>query len=168
MILTSHFPPYFLFPSLRSAIPVKAAYLHRENLWRRVLEANKKQVPLQSYSLEVRIDSANQILKNKTAFSHSCVKPEFWRKTLQKWQYCWYFESFNFVTTLSRSSFPTVNLVFCFVLVNCENFFPTIEMKTFRLWLKNRVFFNPKTAGEGGQFTPPLPHPLWFLEKYIS
>ena len=36
-----------------------------KNLWRRVLEANKKQVPLKSYSLEIRIDSENQILKNK-------------------------------------------------------------------------------------------------------
>ena len=31
----------------------------------RVLEANKKQVPLKSYSLKIRIDSVNQILKNK-------------------------------------------------------------------------------------------------------
>ena len=31
----------------------------------RVLEANKKQVPLKIYSLEIRIDSVNQILKNK-------------------------------------------------------------------------------------------------------
>ena len=30
-----------------------------------VLEANKKQVPLKSYSLEIRIDFVNQILKNK-------------------------------------------------------------------------------------------------------
>ena len=30
-----------------------------------VLEANKKQVPLKSYSLEIRIDPVNQILKNK-------------------------------------------------------------------------------------------------------
>ena len=44
---------------------MKAAYLHRKNLWRRVLEANKKQVRLKSYSLEIRIDSVNQILKNK-------------------------------------------------------------------------------------------------------
>ena len=29
------------------------------------LETNKKQVPLKSYSLEIRIDSVNQILKNK-------------------------------------------------------------------------------------------------------
>ena len=36
-----------------------------ENLWCRVLEANEKQVPLKSYSLEMKIDSANQILKNK-------------------------------------------------------------------------------------------------------
>ena len=41
----------------------KAAYLHWEKL--RVLEANKKQVPLKSNSLEIRIDSVNQILKNK-------------------------------------------------------------------------------------------------------
>ena len=30
-----------------------------------MLEANKKQVPLKSYSLEIIIDSVNQILKNK-------------------------------------------------------------------------------------------------------
>ena len=30
-----------------------------------MLEAKKKQVPLRSYSLEIRIDSVNQILKNK-------------------------------------------------------------------------------------------------------
>ena len=37
----------------------------RKNLWHRVLEANKEQVPLTSYSLEIRIDSVNQILKSK-------------------------------------------------------------------------------------------------------
>ena len=30
-----------------------------------VLKANKKQVPPESYSLEIRIDSVNQISKNK-------------------------------------------------------------------------------------------------------
>ena len=30
-----------------------------------MLEADKKQVPLKSYSLEIRIDYVNQILKNK-------------------------------------------------------------------------------------------------------
>ena len=30
-----------------------------------MLEANKKQVPLKIYSLKIRIDSVNQILKNK-------------------------------------------------------------------------------------------------------
>ena len=30
-----------------------------------MLEANKKQVPLKNYSLKIRIDSLNQILKNK-------------------------------------------------------------------------------------------------------
>ena len=44
----------------------EVAYLHQKKLVaRRVLEANKKQVPLKSYSLEIRIDSVNQILKNK-------------------------------------------------------------------------------------------------------
>ena len=37
----------------------------RKNLLRSVLEANKKQVPPKSYSLKIRIDSVNQILKNK-------------------------------------------------------------------------------------------------------
>ena len=36
-----------------------------KNLWRRVLGANKKQVPLKSYFLEIRIDLVNQILKKK-------------------------------------------------------------------------------------------------------
>ena len=51
--------------SLRSAIPVKAAYFHWKKLVNRALETNKKQVPLKSYSLKIRIDSVNQILKNK-------------------------------------------------------------------------------------------------------
>ena len=36
-----------------------------KNLWRNMLEANKKQVPLKIYSLKIRIDPVNQILKNK-------------------------------------------------------------------------------------------------------
>ena len=35
------------------------------NLWHRVLEANKKHIPLKRYSLEIRIDSVNKILRNK-------------------------------------------------------------------------------------------------------
>ena len=42
---------------------MKAAYFHCKK--RRVLEANKKQVLLKSYSLKIRIDSVNQILRNK-------------------------------------------------------------------------------------------------------
>ena len=36
-----------------------------KNLSPRVLETNKKQVPLKSCPLEIRIDSINQILKSK-------------------------------------------------------------------------------------------------------
>ena len=43
-----------------------------KNLWRRVLEANKKQVPLKSYSLKIRIGSVNQILKNKEKVTITC------------------------------------------------------------------------------------------------
>ena len=51
---------------LRSTIPLKVAYIHRKkNLWSSVLEANKIKVPLKSFSLNIRIDSVNQILKNK-------------------------------------------------------------------------------------------------------
>ena len=32
---------------------------------KQVVSTNKKQVPLKSYSLEIRIDSVSQILKNK-------------------------------------------------------------------------------------------------------
>ena len=42
---------------------MKAAYFHCKK--RRVLEASKKQVLLKSYSLKIRIDSVNQILRNK-------------------------------------------------------------------------------------------------------
>ena len=65
LMLTSHFPPWFILSCLHSTIPMKAAYLIGKNLWHRVLQANKKQVPLKSYSLEIRMDSVNQILKNK-------------------------------------------------------------------------------------------------------
>ena len=41
-----------------------------KNLCRRVLEANRKQVPLKSYSLEIGIYSFNQILKNKEKVKH--------------------------------------------------------------------------------------------------
>ena len=40
-------------------------FTSEKNLEGRVLEADKKQVPLKSYSLKTRIDSVNQILKNK-------------------------------------------------------------------------------------------------------
>ena len=36
-----------------------------KNWWRRGLEANKKQVPLKSYSLKIRVDSVSKILKKK-------------------------------------------------------------------------------------------------------
>ena len=67
LIFDTHQPlSAIIYPfSLCSAIPMKAAFLHGENLWCRVLEANKKQVPLKSYSLEIGINSVNQILKNK-------------------------------------------------------------------------------------------------------
>ena len=35
-----------------------------------MLQANKKQVPQKSYSLEIRIDSVNQIMKNKGKVTH--------------------------------------------------------------------------------------------------
>ena len=37
-----------------------------------VLEANKKQVSWKSYSLKIRIDSVNQILKNKEKVMQTC------------------------------------------------------------------------------------------------
>ena len=43
-----------------------------KNLWFRVLEANKKQVPPKSYSLKIRIDSVKQILKNKEKIVQTC------------------------------------------------------------------------------------------------
>ena len=65
LTLIGDFPPIFLLTRLCSNISVKGAYFHWKNLWRRVLEANEKQVPPKSYFLKIRIDSVNQILKNK-------------------------------------------------------------------------------------------------------
>ena len=57
------------------AVPFKWRLLiyTRKNLWHRVLEDNKKQVPLKSYSLEIRINSINQILKNKEKVQSTCT-----------------------------------------------------------------------------------------------
>ena len=53
---------------------MRADYFYRKKLGgRRVLEAKKKQVPLKSYSLKIRIDSVNQILmyKEKNVLTHN-------------------------------------------------------------------------------------------------
>ena len=47
------------------ATPWRLLIFIRKSLWRRVLEAHKKYVPLKSYYLKIRIDSVNQILRNK-------------------------------------------------------------------------------------------------------
>ena len=49
-----------------------------------MLEANKKQVPLKSYSLKIRIDSVNQILKNKEKVAKTCNINKLTRITDQK------------------------------------------------------------------------------------
>ena len=64
-ILTGNFLPLFLLISVCNTIPVKATYFHQKKLWRWVLEANKKHVSLKSYSLKIRIDSINQMWRNK-------------------------------------------------------------------------------------------------------
>ena len=46
-------------------ISSESCLVSSENLWRRVLEANKKEVHPKSYSLKIRTDYVNQILKNK-------------------------------------------------------------------------------------------------------
>ena len=53
-------------------------------MWCRVLEANKKQVPLKSYSLEIRINSVNQILKNHEKVKWTCNISMLTRITDQK------------------------------------------------------------------------------------
>ena len=52
-----------------------------------MLEANKKQVPLKSYSLEIRIGSVNQILKNKEKVTKTCSINILTRITDRKIQY---------------------------------------------------------------------------------
>ena len=46
-------------------ISSESCLVSSENLWRGVLEANKKEVHPKSYFLKKRIDYVNQILKNK-------------------------------------------------------------------------------------------------------
>ena len=65
MIITSHFPPKLILSSLWAPSPWRLLNYIKKNLWRRMLEANKKQVPLKSYSLEIKIHFVNQMLKNK-------------------------------------------------------------------------------------------------------
>ena len=55
----------FSFPVYTAPFQWRLLIYIRKNLWHRVLEANKKQLPMKSYSLEIRIDSFNQILRNK-------------------------------------------------------------------------------------------------------
>ena len=65
LILTSNF--YHNFSLQVCVVPFqwRPPIFLGKNLWHRVLEAYKKQVSLKSYSLKIRIDSVNQILKNK-------------------------------------------------------------------------------------------------------
>ena len=49
-----------------------------------MLEANKKQVPIKSYSLKIRFDSVNQILKNKEKIAKTCNINKLTRITDQK------------------------------------------------------------------------------------
>ena len=69
LIFDTHRPATFRdnlsFPVYTASFPWRLLIYIVKNLWRRVLEANKNQVPLKSYSLEIRIDSVDQILKNK-------------------------------------------------------------------------------------------------------
>ena len=59
-------PPYFFPYKYTQRFSSEGCLFSSEKkLWRRVLEVNKKQVPLTIYSLTIRIDSVNQILKNK-------------------------------------------------------------------------------------------------------
>ena len=55
----------FSFPVHTAPFQWRLLIYIEKNLWRTVLEANKKQVLLKSYFLERKIDSVNQILKNK-------------------------------------------------------------------------------------------------------
>ena len=49
-----------------------------KNLWRRLLEANRRQVPLKSYSLRVRIDSVDQISRNKEKAHKPNITSKYW------------------------------------------------------------------------------------------
>ena len=49
-----------------------------------MLEASKEQVSIKSYSLKIRIDSVNQILKNKEKVAKTCNINKLTRITDQK------------------------------------------------------------------------------------
>ena len=49
-----------------------------------MLEANKEQVSIKSYSLKIKIDSVNQILKNKEKVAKTCNINKLTRITDQK------------------------------------------------------------------------------------
>ena len=65
LTLTGDFLQQLILQVYAAPFQWRTAYFHQKNLWRKVLETNKTQVPLKSYSLKIRIDSVNQILKNK-------------------------------------------------------------------------------------------------------
>ena len=56
-----------------------------KNLWPIVLETNKKQVSPKSYSLKIRIDSVNQILKNKEKELRKPVTQMYWPELQAGW-----------------------------------------------------------------------------------
>ena len=65
LILPGFFHHNFSFPAYAVRLQWRMLIYIGKSLWHGVLEANKKQVPLKIYSLEIRTDSVNQILKNK-------------------------------------------------------------------------------------------------------
>ena len=65
MILTMTFHHHFLLQVYAAPFQLKLLIFIEKNLSCRVLKASKKQVPLKSHYLRIRIDSVNQILKNK-------------------------------------------------------------------------------------------------------
>ena len=55
-----------IFDAHRQLCAIRLLIFIGKNIgWHRLVGANKKQAPLKSYSLKVRVDSVNQILKNK-------------------------------------------------------------------------------------------------------
>ena len=75
-----------------------------------MLEANKKQVPLKSHSLKIRIDSVNQILKNEEKVAQTSNINILTRITDQKIP-CVYIHAYQIIKNQGPSPILYITLI---------------------------------------------------------